>query len=178
MRKFLTISIMLLSTYIAKASNHFVYLRFDESTNNVNTIKQHLSNISVATTDTFLLYYDHKLYDLTDFEQLLESRSFLSNLSIYEPIQENQELNDFLKENMGETVNENGIIVGENDGNWEMTFIMSEYSSKDDLIRWLDTNNFRNRQIKVEFIVYDDYTYFYHYDLTEFMNQAKLMLNF
>lgn len=178
MRRFIATSVLLLSIHMAIADNHFVYLRFDESTNNVNAIKQQLSKISIATTDTFLLFYEHKTYDQLDFNQLLESRTFLSNLSIYEPIQENQELNDFLKGHMGEFVDKDGIIRGKNDVDWKMTFILSEDSSKDDLIRWLDTNNFQNREIKVQFIVFDDNTYLHYYDLYEFMNQATFLLNF
>ena len=179
MRKLLLFILCILSFInTVLADNHFVYLRFDESTNDVNAIKQQLSKISIITTDTFLLYYDHKIYDHLDFNQLLESRSFLSNLSIYEPIQEDQELNDFMKANIGEFIDNDGIIRGKNDANWKMTFILSEYSLKDDLIRWLDTNNFQHREIKVQFIVFDENTDLRHYNLYDFMQQTTFLLNF
>ena len=165
MRKLLLFILCILSFInTVLADNHFVYLRFDESTNDVNAIKQQLSKISIITTDTFLLYYDHKIYDHLDFNQLLESRSFLSNLSIYEPIQEDQELNDFMKANIGEFIDNDGIIRGKNDANW--------------IIRWLDTNNFQHREIKVQFIVFDENTDLRHYNLYDFMQHTTFLLNF
>jgi hypothetical protein len=102
----------------------------------------------------------------------------LSNLSIYEPIQESQELNRILDKYLIEFVDSGGYIKGEKDDTWKMTFILHELSSKDDLIRWLDINNFQNRDIDMQFITFDDDTYLYYYDLQEFMAQAVFMLNF
>ena len=59
-----------------------------------------------------------------------------------------------------------------------MTFILSEYSLKDDLIRWLDTNNFQHREIKVQFIVFDENTDLRHYNLYDFMQHTTFLLNF
>lgn len=178
MRKLLIICILLFSAGIAIADNHFVYLRFDESTNDVSALKQQLATISSATSDTFLLYFDHKIYNHLEFNELIDSKSFLSNLSIYEPIREHQELNTFLEKYIIESVDSYGRIRSENDNTWKMTFILHELSSKDDLIRWLDINNFQNRGIDMQFVTFDDDTYLYYYDLQEFMAQAVFMLNF
>ena len=178
MKKLLILSIVLFSFCISFADNHLVYLRFDESTNNVSAIKQQLSRISIATSDTFLLYFDHKIYDQSEFEKLLASKSFLSNLTVYEPVQESRELNSFLDSHIGEFIDNNGEINGKKDKTWKFTFLLPELSSKDDLIRWLDINNFQDRDIVTQFITFDDETFLYTYDLQEFMAQATFMLNF
>lgn len=178
MRKLLIISTILFSVGMAIADNHFVYLRFDESTNDVSALKKQLSQIAAVTSDTFLLYFDHKMYNHSEFSELMNSKSFLSNLSIYEPIQEYQDLNTFLDKYILESLNSYGDIKSENDNTWKMTFILHELSSKDDLIRWLDVNNFQNREVDMRFITFDEDTYLYYYNLQEFMAQATFMLNF
>lgn len=173
-----TFAFVLLPIVIAKADNHLVYLRFDDATNNISEIKQQLDKIEDATTGRFILFYDNKVYNRNEFNVLCTSKLFLTNLSIYEPMDENAVLNNLVNDLLIEYIDDRGLIMGRNDSKWNMTFIMPENSSKIDLIRWLETNNFEQRDVRMSFWLFDVETSFKQLDLISFLNNASYNLNY
>jgi len=181
LRNLLIINIMLICCSL-NAHNSFIYLRFDESTNNVYSIRQKIQEL-LNSSDDAVLFYEHQSYDDNKLSQLLDSRDFLSNISVYEPYIETQELCATMEEMLRETTcqNDNKLcITGLNDTNWKLYFIIPESAGRKELVRWLDINGLLSRSIILHFITYNQYTDLKMYSFSQFTENIDdlLLLNF
>lgn len=182
-RKLLIVAILAFTCSILNAQNRFVYLRYDESTSNVSAIIQKIKRM-VDTSDDVILFYNHHSYKGDQLSQLIEGRDFLTNISVYEPYLETQELCREIEKLLGEQVDTTNAmnirLSGEKDTQWELYFILSQTSGRRELIRWLDINGFMGRNIKITFITYDRYTNMNTLSLSQFIEGAGeiMIMNF
>lgn len=174
----LIIAIFSLICCSINAQNCFVYLRFDESTNNVSAINQMVQDM-IDTHDDVVLFYNHQSYQGNNLAMLLDSRDFLSNISVYEPYSEMQELCSTMEQLLAEVVIPEGLSIdlhGKKDNQWKLYFIVPETAGRNDLIKWLDINGFMSRNISLTFITYDQYTEMNTLSLSQFIENVDDLL--
>lgn len=160
------------------AQNQFVYLRFDESIDNISLLKRKIAQLRSECDGKFILYYDGKFYQNNEVDILLEQKNFLQNVCNYIPIEENAALSAFFEETLHEIVSQNNLLRGADDDLWSMTFIMHIDDSRDDICQLIDIHSFLKRNIALSFINYTTDTYFEHQSFSDYSKEIQLLLNF
>jgi len=156
------------STFWVQAQNQLVYLRFDESTNNVSRIKSEIRQMNRECKGRFVLFYDNHFYEGDNLKQLLQQRRFLSNLEVYKPVTEREILSQWFSKELAESATNESPLVGTYDDKWLMSFILFVDDSREELIRLLDVNGLIKRPVELSFILFDSATELERFSFEEF----------
>lgn len=158
MKRLLGILIGVAFCVLLQAQNHFVYLRYDETTNDYSLLKSKISDFKSKCRGRFVLFFDGKIYSNEEVDELLQQIAFLQNTQIYESVEEEITLSSWFEKTLDEHVAKDGRLYGFNDAQWQMTFITYSDASRWDLCQLIDIHGLPNRLHKLEFLVYDDET--------------------
>lgn len=160
----------------ALAQNCFVYMRYDYQTNNYSLLRDEIEDIYNQTSGRFVLYFGDRLYESRDIKPLINGKDFLTSPTIYNRKVETNNLNDFFANVLAEHVDESGAtIVGDDDGLWQLIFIVSSESSFEYLCKTLDVNNISSRRVDVQFIIYDADTHISRKTYNEVVTNRELL---
>lgn len=158
MKRLFGILIGVMFCVLVQAQNHFVYLRYDETTNDYSLLKDKISYFKNECRGRFVLFFDGKIYNGEEVDELLQQINFLQNTQIYEPVEESITLSSWFKKTLDEHVAKDGRLYGLNDAKWRMTFIAYSEASRQDLCQLLDIHGLPNRLRRLDFLLYDDDT--------------------
>ncbi len=178
MKRLLFILCGVVVCFVLQAQNHFVYLRYDETTNDYSLLKRKISNLKSDCRGKFVLFFDGKIYNDDEVDELFRKMEFLQNTQIYEPIEEENRLFAWFEKTLDERVSKDWRLYGLNDDKWRMTFITYLDASRRDLCQLIDIHGLPNRFSNMEFLLYDEETEITTLSFREYACTVPFVLNF
>lgn len=146
--------ILVLIATCASAVNSIIYFRYDVPVSNTYKLLEKLTRVCLNETGQTILYYNQEIYEKAQIQNLFEQKSFLRLTDVYEANADYLLLDSLLEKTLKEKVIRNSII-GDEDENWQIIFIVNENSSIDEICRLIDISGLSKRAVKLSFIIYD-----------------------
>lgn len=173
-RKGFLIILVLIAT-CASAVNSIIYFRYDVPVSNTYKLLEKLTRVCLNETGQTILYYNQEIYEKDQIQNLFEQKSFLGLTDVYEAKADYHLLDSLLEETLKEEIIGNAII-GNDDENWQVIFMINENSSLDEICRLIDISGLSKRAVKLSFIIYDNDAN-YHYSSYDdiIANNVKIM---
>ena len=157
---FLSILMLVFDFALAQSKpNCFIYIRYDYPTNNYSKLHSEIERLYEQTSEKCVVFYDGKFAENQKVRDLIDGRDFLSSTTIYNANAEMESISNFFTRELTERIDKTSTkIYGEGDNRWSIVFIMSKNDEFADLCKLLNVSNIDDRNIDVNFIVYDDNT--------------------